>query len=231
MRKAAIVIIPFLMLVTALTVTLLLKDGAVSHIDTDEHNERLDAAMRAVRIGPPGALSVERLDLFPPVIHGIQSRSGSRISFAMVFQRCFDLSDLPSRTDEAGGVMAVLLESAEAHRRELASVGFAPIEGHGQSFGQREPHPDRSLHVTVVERGEGTSGRGGYLVNLNHPRLVHHRIYLHPQSGSTVFVRQDYDDETKRLFVELSYADQTILGQVYDDEPWELSETIDHKDE
>ena len=227
MRKAAIVIIPFLMLVTALTVSLLLKDGAVSQVETDEHIARLDAAKRAVEIGPPGAPSVERLDLYPQVIHGVQSRSGSRVSYALVLQRCFDLSALPPRTDEAGGVMAVLLESAEGHRGELATVGFAAIKGSGQSFGQREPNRDRTLKVTVEDQGPRTSGRDGYVVNLNHRRIVHHRIYLHLESGSTVFVRQDYDDETKRLLVELSYTDRTILGQVYGEGQWEFSETID----
>ncbi len=230
MRKYAVVIIPVLMLGTALAATLLMKNGGVGHSDTDEHLQRLTAARRAIEQGPMGAPVAERPELFPEVMHGTQSRSGSRVTYAMVFQQCFDLADLPRETDEAGGVVAMLLESADAHRRELATVGFTAVEGRGHSFGSREPFRDRTLHLTVELKKPRGHSQGGYLMNLNHRRFVHHRIYLHPQSGSTAFVRQDYDDETKRLTVELSYSDRTILGQVYEEGPWELRETIDQED-
>ena len=230
MRKLTVIIIPLLVLVAALTLSLLLKNGAVSHTGKDAHEVRLGVARRAIEKGPESAPLAERPELFPDVIHGCQSRSGSRVSYAMVFQRCFDLAELPRKTDESGGVVAMLLENADAHRRELAAVGFVAIEGRGHSFGSREPFRDRTLHLTVAVKSPRGSGHGGYQMNLNNRRFVHHRIYLHPQSASTVFVRQDYDDETKRLIVELSYSDRTILGQVYKEGPWELSETIDRED-
>ncbi len=230
MRKFAVVIIPMLVLAASLTLSFLLKDNAVSRSDTDEHQRRLSAARRAIERGPLGAPFAERPELFPEVIHGSQSRSGSRIVYAMVFQRCFDLKDLPQKTDEAGGVVAMLLESADAHRQKLAKVGFAAIEGRGHSFGRREAPHDRTLHLTVEQKSPRGHRQGGYLMNLNDRRFIHHRIYLHPQSGSTAFVRQDYDDETKLLLVELYYSDRTILGQVYEEGPWELRETIDQED-
>jgi hypothetical protein len=74
------------------------------------------------------------------------------------------------------------------------------------------PKGPRTAKVRHWSQSDSGGGSGGDLVNLFAPRIVHHRIYVIPKSGASLFVRNALDQAARTVEIELSYVDRTVFG-------------------
>jgi hypothetical protein len=70
----------------------------------------------------------------------------------------------------------------------------------------------RVAKVRHWDQHDSGGGSGGDLVNLLAPQIVHHRIYVIPKSGASLFVRNALDQAARTVEIELSYVDRSVFG-------------------
>jgi hypothetical protein len=176
----------------------------------------------------------------PAETHGARSASGPLVTYALFMRRRLDCATVPV-ADKRGGPLEPLLELARAQERALAVAGFCPVSAEWSTTGREDrivvedptdpmgwgpdlvgaPRPEGAppgrptVHVSYARQSDSGSGRGGCLVDLADPVIVHRRVYLVPQSGATLFVRNAYVQATRIIEVELSYSDRTLSGVEY----------------
>jgi hypothetical protein len=195
--------------------------GRPSAIETEGAKARMSAAEAAAGLAIEGATAAEAR--FPEMVHGQRARHGPRVSHAMVWLRAFDWSGV-DLAGFPGGPAGALLAQAEMHERALASVGLVPLRGLGTNPGRPRGPYRHGVHVRCRHEG---GGGGGYMLDLDAPRLAHYRVYRGSRSGAVLFARLEYDQASRRLEVEFAYADTTILGERYPEARASLEETVD----
>ncbi len=88
-------------------------------------------------------------------------------------------------------------------------LGIGELEQERPTYAPKGPRTAKVRHWNQSDSGGGS---GGALVNLLAPQIVHHRIYVIPKSGASLFVRNVYDQPSRTVDVELSYVDRTVFG-------------------
>ena len=195
---------------------------------------RLDAVEHASTATLPGA---ERLAVsHPSSIQGDRRASGSLVTYALVYRRRQDLTEVPL-DDAHGGPVAALLQLADLQATLLAAAGFQPMVGDWSTTGHEgkqpladlmgsevafdlsPPQSDKEFRPRVYvgdERQRASGGGGGKTqIDLNAPWITHFRIYLVPHSGATLFVKNRFDNTLKVVDSEFAYADRTLFDVEY----------------
>ena len=195
---------------------------------------RLAAVEQAGVAVLPGA---ERLGVSTPSgITGERRSSRDLVTYALVHRRRQDLADVP-RDDARGGPVAALLELAELQARALAVAGFQPMVAGWSSTGHEgrqriedlmgselasdlsPPQPGKQfrprVYVEDLRQSDSGGGGGTSQVDLNAPWITHFRIYLVPDSGATLFVKNRFDNALTVVDSEFAYADRTLFGVEY----------------
>jgi hypothetical protein len=188
-------------------------------VDATSVEARLDAVRAAIKLSIEGAQ--EFTPHFPPAVLGDGLRFGPRVTWIGMELRAFDWSGVDFSRFE-GGPVGALVAQAQVWEQALAAVGLVPVRTSGASRGRVSEIPFARAHGVRV----GGGGGGGCLLDLDAPRLVHYRVYRGSKSGATLFIRQEYDQALRRLEVEFSYSDTTILGQDYPEARDVVEETV-----
>lgn len=165
-------------------------------------------------------------------IPGERRVSGDQVTALTIFRRRLDLDGVPM-DDARGGPVRPLLALSDAQARILTDAGFQAVRGGWTATGNevkqplRDPDhpmpmsmPERvlgatnrpSVKVRYAHRTDSGGGSGGFLIDLDAPRLTSYRMYLAPGTAATLFVRNDYDQATNTIYVEFSWSDRTQAG-------------------
>ncbi|MEZ6006686.1 MAG: hypothetical protein R3F05_02805 [Planctomycetota bacterium] len=184
----------------------------------------LDAAQVTL---PAGRL----LDTYPTDVLATGGISGDTTDWIEVLRRRHDAThiDLDARR---GGAVQMLLDLADRQARALERAGFdgmhavwasdpagdavparLPPEGSDNPHLPRDPGTTPSfVHVDHDTRSPSGGGHGGYRVDASARWVAHTRVYVVPRQAVTLFVRNQYDRESRTVVSEWSYADRSIHG-------------------
>lgn len=215
------------------------KTGGSPH---DVAESRLSAVREASAALVPGARLLAASG--PTSVTGDRSSCGTSedggVTYAVLLRRRVDFSEV-SIEPARGGPVEPLLALAIEQEKALARAGFEPmtaewatrgnegrtrIQDPDEHFPSPAPPPDQApppyaaagsprVHVTsIMQRDSGGSG-GPTRIDLRDPVIVHHRMYVVPKSGATLFVRNVYDQIARIVDVEFAYADRTVFGVEY----------------
>ena len=204
------------------------EPGSGGHPAAEAAYARRARVLEAAQVTLP---SGRLLDTFPTEVLAMGSISGDTTDWIEVMQRRHDAThiDLDARR---GGAVQMLLDLADRQASALDRAGFdvvhaawssepawdgplpprlpAPSEAaHGRPGPGNAP---RLVHVDHDKRSASGGGHGGCLVDASAHWIAHTRIYVVPRQAVTLFVRNQYDRESRTVVSEWSYADRSIHG-------------------